>query len=698
MVQHRLQPLLCPRSIAVVGASPRPGTFGHSCWQAVLETGFDGDLFLVNPRYDEIEGRPCWPDLASLPRPVEHAALIVANARLESVFDATVAAGIPAATIFASGYLEDDGDPPLLQRLKAKARQAGLLVCGGNGSGFVNRAEKVQVALAGRRASMETGPVALISQSGSVYLGLVQTDGRLGFNLTVSSGQEISVTAADYMDYALELESTRAIALFLETIRDPQAFRAAAEKALARGVPVVAVKAARTEESARMAVSHSGALAGDDAAHDAFFERYAVLRTDDIAEMIATLQLAIQPRPFVPGGLVAMTDSGGEREHLVDLAEARGVPFARISPQTKAKLASRLEYGLEPANPLDAWGTGKDYVAIFSDCWQALMADPAAAMGLWVADMRDREPYRKHFIEGASAVCRRTGKPMAFATCVPGGIVHETARRLYALGIPFIDGLGPAVAAVAHAMAWCDWRAAPAMVPPPGPDGAIVARWRRRLAAGGPLGEGDGLALARDFGLPTVETVAVASEEEAVQAVARLGGKVVLKTAMPGLAHKSDVGGVVLGLEGGEAVAAAFRALAASLGPRCLLQPLAPAGAEMVFGLVKDAQFGPLVLVGTGGIFVEALRDTALAVPPFDARFARRLIDRLRARPLLDGARGRAAADIDALALALARFSVLAACLGDILAEFELNPVLAGAQGPLAVDALLRPQTEEEKP
>ncbi len=694
MVQHRLQPLLCPRSIAVVGASPRPGSFGRGCWQAVLETGFSGELFLVNPRYDEIEGRCCWPDLASLPRRVDHAALIVANARLESVFDATLAAGIPAATIFASGYLEGDGDPPLLQRLKAKAGRAGLLVCGGNGSGFTNRAEGVQVTLGGGRSSLKRGSVALISQSGSIYLGLVQTDGRLGFNLTVSSGQEISVTAADYMDYALGLESTRAIALFLETIRDPQAFAAAADKAQAQGVPVVAVKVARTEESARMAIGHSGALAGDDSAHDAFFERHNVLRCGDIGEMIATLQLATQPRALGRGGLVAMTDSGGEREHLVDLAAARGVPFATIAPETRAKLAQRLEYGLEAANPLDAWGTGKDYVAIFLDCWQALMADPEAAMGLWVADMRDSEAYRKHFIAGAEAICRRSGKPMAFATCVPGGIVHETARHLHDLGIPFIEGLETAVAATAHFMAWRERRQRPAMAPPDGPGAATVARWRRRLGAAGPLGEGEGLALARDFGLPAVETIAVASAEEAVAAARRLATPVALKSARAGLAHKSDAGGVHLGLEDAGAVRAAHGALAAGLGPHCLVQPMAPAGTETVFGLVQDGQFGPLVLVGAGGILVEALQDSVLAVPPFDARFARRLIDRLAARPLLDGVRGRAAADIDALAQALARFSVLAACLGDMLAEFELNPVIAGPQGALAVDALLRLKEE----
>ena len=691
MVQHRLQPLLAPRSVAIVGASPKQESFGWTSYRALADCGFEGRIALVNPGYEEIDGRPCFPSLSAIPEGVEHAMLNVANARLEAVFDEAIAAGIPAVTIFASGYLEGDSDPPLLARLRSKARAAGLLVCGGNGSGFYNRAEKVQITLAGGRGGPQVGPVTLIAQSGSIYLGMIQTDGRLDFNMTISSGQEIGTSAAEYMDYALELESTRAIALFLETIRDPQGFRTAADKALARGVPVVVLKVARTEESAKMAVSHSGALAGNDAAYDAVFERHGVQRVHDLDAMIATLQMAIQPRPFVQGGLVAITDSGGEREHLADMASDAGVPFARINQATTDKLAARLEYGLDPVNPLDAWGTGKDYAPIFLDCWKALMEDPDCGVGIWVADVRDGEKYRTVFTHTAHEIAAAAGKPMAFASCVPNGISHETARRLREIGTPLIDGLGPAMTAVARMMAWRDRRAAPAMVPPAAPSAELVERWRKRLAEGRTLEEAEGLALAADFGLAVPATAIVTDVGEAVAAAGRLGYPVALKTAVEGIAHKSDVGGVRLNLEDGDGVADAFEDMAARLGPRCIVSPMAPAGTEMVFGMVRDATFGPLVLVGAGGIFVEVLKDAQLAVPPFDAAFARRLIDRLRARPLLDGVRGRPAADLDALAQALARFSVLAATLGEAIAELDINPVIAGPGGAIAVDALVVP-------
>ena len=688
MTEHRLRPLLNPRSIAVVGASANRESFGWSSWQAIREIGYDGDLFLVNPRYDDIDGERCYGDVASIGRPVEHAMLNVSNPNLERVFDEAIAAGVKAVTIFASCYVENDGDPPLLERLKRKAREVSLLVCGGNGAGFVNREERVQVTLSGGRSSLEVGPITLISQSGSIYLGMLQTDGRLGFNLTVTSGQEIAVTAGDYMDYALGLESTRAIGLVLETVRDAAGFREMASRAFERGVPVVAIKFARTPESIRMARTHSGALAGNDAAYDAVFRHHAIQRVDDIDALIATLQMAVQPRRFWPGGIVALTDSGGEREHLVDLAHRHEVPFAAISEDTTRRMEACLEHGLEATNPVDAWGTGKNFVDIYTECWDALMSDPASAAGLWVADIRDFDVFRTPCIEPARMIAERTGKPMCFANCVPAGVVHEKARELAAAGIPLIDGLNAAVTAFSRMLALRDHRT---MRPPGAPPDDVIGHWRSRLAEGGALDEAEGLALVRDFGCETTEPVIVESTDDVMEAAERFDGPLVLKTAMPGHHHKSDVDGVRLGIEGKGALVEAWQEMASRLGPRALVAPMAPPGVEMMFGLVHDETFGPLVLVAAGGILAEVVDDSLLAVPPLDADAALVLIDRLRAGRLLDGVRGRPANDRRALAEMLARFSVLVASLGDMIAELDLNPVIAGAEGAIAVDALVVP-------
>jgi acyl-CoA synthetase (NDP forming) len=649
--------------------------------------GFEGVLYRVNPRYDEIDGEPCYPSLAALPETPEHAAIMLANERVEAALDAAIAAGVKAVTLFASCYLEGDTSPPLLERIKRKAREAGLQVCGGNGMGFYNREHKVRCSM-GDGPREEPGPVTLIAQSGSIFDALSANDGRLRFNLTISPGQEASTSTADYMDFALELPSTRVIALFIETIRNPEGFIAAAEKAAARDVPIVAIKVARTEESARFAVSHSAAIAGDDTAYEAVFERYGVLRCDDVDELFATCQLLSQPWRVGPGGIAAITDSGGERELLADHADAAGVRFARIGERTRKRLEERLDYGLEPENPLDAWGTGHDYPGIFSDCMGALLDDPDTALGIWVTDLRDGDDYCKPYVDGTPDVVADRDTPLIFATCLNSGLDAGVTRQLAEAGVPALEGMRPTLAAIRHAFDYRDVREREPLQPPAPPAAQIVARWQERIEAGDALDEAEGYALLRDFGVPAPQARVAEDASGALAAARELGFPVALKTAMPGIAHKSDVGGVALGLAGAGAVENSYAALADRLGPRVLVTSMADAGVEMVFGKVTDAQFGPLVMLGVGGVFVETLRDVRFAVPPIDATWARRMIDGLQARALLDGARGRPAADIDALAQAFARFSVLASSLDAQLAEVDVNPIIAGPKGVMAVDVL----------
>ena len=685
---HRLDPLLRPRSLALVGASPRPATYGRRMIAACLEAGFEGDVFLVNPKYDEIDGRPCYPSLRALPAPAEHAVLMVANARLEAVLAEAIETGVRAATIFASCYLDDGRAPSLLERLGAEARAAGIEICGGNGSGFYNRESRTRCHMWGQGAE-EPGPVTLISQSGSAWAAMVNSDGRLRWNLSVSCGQEIATDAAAYMDFALEMETTRAIGLFIETVREPEAFIAALRKAAEKNVPVVVVKVARTEVSKRFAASHSGAIAGDDALYDAIFERHGVLRVADLDELMATLQLVSLDRRAGLGGLVAMSDSGGEREQLVDVASDQGVPFATIEEATEARLSANLEFGLAPENPLDAWGTGHDYDRIFHACMEALLADPAAALGLWIADLRDETPYHQGYVEAAERIAAAGSKPLAFATCFSGGANSGFAERLRLAGVPLLEGLRPALVAVRRALDYRDFQARPAIRAPEPPAAEVVARWRARLAAGGPLDEVDGLALLADFGIPVSVARIAESAGDARAAARALGFPVAMKTAAPGIAHKSDVGGVHLDLGDDESVCAAYADLAGRLGARVLVSPMAAAGVELAFGLVSDPQFGTFVMIGAGGLLVETLGDACFAVPPVDARTARAIMDRLSVKPVLDGVRGRPGVDLDALCEAFARFSVLAAALGGEIAELDVNPVIAGPRGVTAVDALV---------
>jgi acyl-CoA synthetase (NDP forming) len=691
---HRLTPLLRPASIALVGASAAPDTVGAGMIRSTAKLSKGHRVYLVNPKYAEIDGMKCYPSIATLPEVVDHVVLGIGNARIEGLIDEAIGRGVKAATIFGSCYLEADDTPPLTRRIAAKAAAAGLQICGGNGMGFYNLDHDLRVCGFPPPEWLECGGITFISHSGSAFSALVHNDRRFRFNLAVSSGQELATTAADYLDYALDQPTTRAVGLFLETVRDPARFVAALEKAAERDIPIVALKVGRTAESAALAVSHSGAIAGDHGAYEAVFDRFGVIEVDDLDELGNALLLMESPRRAAKGGLASMHDSGGLRELLVDVASAQGVKFAKIDANTTATLAARLDYGLEPINPLDAWGTGHDYEAIFTDCLTALANDPDTAIAGLFVEPRDGYYLSEGYGRLLQASAAQTGKPIILTTNMASNGADELCRRLVRAGVPVMLGIAPALKAIRAALDRRDWQALPPLAPPLAPAG-MRAIWLPRLSTGQVLEEAEGLALFADYGLPVLPHRIVDSAAAAQAAAREIGFPVVLKTAMPGILHKSEARGVKLGLVDAIAVAAAWDDVAARLGPRAIVMPMVgqgpDRGVELAFGALHDAQFGPIVLVGAGGVLIELLRDRSFAVPPFDAVRGRRLIDRLSLRPLLNGVRGAPPVDLDAISDALARFSVMTADLAGLLREVDVNPLIAGPRGCVALDALVAP-------
>ena len=687
---HRLDPVLRPRSVAIIGASPREGTVGNMFLRQLriggYETQHGGRLYLVNPRYPEIDGVACYKSLAALPEVPEHVAFAVPNAAIEETLDEAIAAGVPAGAIVSSLYLAEDRDPPLIERISTRCRAAGFLLCGANGMGFYNFIDGVWMCGFRTRTNHRPGTVAFLSHSGSALCSLVDAEARIDYNYVVSSGQELSLTLADYLDFVLEQPSTKVIGLFMESARDPAAFEAALAKAQERRVPIVALKVGRTEASARLFVSHSGALGGDDGVYQALFDRYGVQRVSSIDELAVALMLFQQsPAPLRPGGLCSMHDSGGERELIIDLAEHYGVAFARLSEATTQKLAARLDPGLAPVNPLDAWGTSNDAQSVYRDCLEAMMEDPDTAIGATVCDRRADGAFNQRHGALATEIMALSGKPIVVCSNHQGSGDSNDTIAVAQGGVPVLDGVPAFLTGVRRLFDFRDFM-------PPGPapaiDHATIAKWRERLATGGTLDEHASLDLLADCGISVIPRCRAETRREAVAAAASLGYPVVLKSAAAGIAHKSEVGGVRLGLTR-EEVAAAYDDLAARLGPRVLVAPMAGAGVEMILGMTRDEQFGPTLLIGVGGIHAEVLRDVVLALPPFDAAWARRLIDRLKLRRLLDGIRGQPAGDVAALAEAASRLSGLAVALGDLIKEIDVNPIIVGPEGCVAVDALV---------
>jgi acetate---CoA ligase (ADP-forming) len=686
MTDHALTPLLAPHSIAVVGASPRPDTPGHDVLRMLARGGFTGRLYPVNPRYDSIEGMPCFSSLRHLPETVDLTIMSIANARLEDAMSEAAAMQVRSAVIFASGYLDQDESPRLTERLTAIARAAGMSLCGGNCMGYYNEMAHVWACGFPSPRQPRCGGITLISHAGSVFGVLAHNDPRLHFNLLVSSGQELVTTAADYLDYALEQPQTHVIGLFLETIRDPARFTAALAKAAMRRVPVVALKVGRTEASAALAVSHSGAMAGNDAAYEALFDRAGVIRVHDLDEMACTLLLLQGGRRASAGGLAAIHDSGGEREMVVDLAHDAKVPFARIGEQTVAVLRATLDYGLDPVNPLDAWGTGEEFVASFSTCFRALVNDPDAALGVFFNDLRDGS----YLSQGFAAVCRevhgQTTKPVVLITNYSQVRHDRVACELVDADVPVLDGTVAGLKAIRHLLDYRDFERRPEDPPP---TLNIDPAAGHRLARGGALDEVDAWSLLRDYGIATPAHALVSSADAAVAAAQRVGLPVALKTAMPGILHKTEVSGVRLNLATSAAVRAAYHTMAERLGPSVLVSAMVPSGIELALGVLPDPQFGPVVMLAAGGVLIEMLQDARYALAPFGAATARRMLEGLRVHSLLSGRRGAAPVDFDALAATIARFSVLAWDLRGLVSEIDVNPIIVGAQGTTAVDALI---------
>ncbi len=689
MNKHRLDPLLRPKSVAVVGASKRTDSIGEWALKNLKIGGFKGRVFPVNPNYDKIQEHRCYPSIASLPEVPDLVIFGVGDHRLEASLDEAIVAGIPAAVIQSTLVLDDDSEPLLKERVQTKIADAGMLVCGSNCMGFYNVRDYVWTCGFDSALHEAPGNVSLISHSGSGMSGIIDCEERLRINLAVSAGNELSVSMDEYLDFALDLPETHAVGLFVETARNPEGFKAALEKAARRRIPIVALKVGRTEESARLTVSHSGAMAGDDATYEALFDRYGVQRARDQDEFTTMLIMFAELHPVGAGGLVSLHDSGGERQLFVDLADDANVPLTTLTDETVEKLEDVIDPELPAVNPLDAWSRGgPEASSQMTRGLSLMMQDPGAAFGVVV---HDRAPFGKIYPSYLTYMQRaraESGKPVALVSATQGTGCDDAVVTSTHAGFPVLDGVSQFLKGANALFAYRDFllrgRGEQAA-----PDEKLVERWSNRLRTGDTLGELDGLNILSDFGIATPSPIAASDENSVTAAANSCGYPVVLKTAKPGLLHKSDQGGVIVGIEDQEQLLHMYALMRNRLGDDVLIAKMADTGVEMILGLKRDPQFGPVVLMGFGGVLAASISDVQFALPPFDASHARRCLDRLRLRPLLDGVRGAPAANIDAFCILAERFSLMADSLRDVLSEVDVNPVIVSDTGATAVDALL---------
>ncbi len=680
---------LDPRSVAVIGASENPDKIGGRPVDYLARFGFRGRVFPINPNRALIQGLKSFPDLAALPEPPDVAVIAVPGAAAVAAVEACAQAGVKIAIMMASGFGETEGGKAQERDMAARARARGLRIVGPNAQGLANFATGAVASFSSMyiEAPPEDGPVAIVSQSGAMSVvpyGLLRGQG-IGIRHSHATGNDCDVTASELAVAVAQDPGIRLLLLYLESIPDPHHLAEAARVAHARGLPVIALKPGRTEAGQAAARSHTGALANEDRVVGAFMERHGIRRVRDTAEMVDAVALYL--KGWVPQGrrLVVISNSGATCVMAADAASDAGMPLATLSADTQAGLRAVLPSFAATANPVDITAALLTNSRLFSEILPVIARDPAAdafLIGVPVAGAAYDVPV---FARDAAAFAGLTGKPLAIAAPQPA-----VAGHFKAAGLPVFTFETQAVAAL---------------------DGfirhhALIARARRRAASAatpGPaageetlLNEADSLACLAAAGIPVVPHRLCRTPDEAVAAWEDLGRRVVVKGCSADLAHKSEHGLVRLNLLDASAVRGAFadcRRILGSGGLRfdgVLGAAMARGRRELLVGAHRDPGFGPVVVLGDGGKYVEAIPDTALLLPLFDADDVCAALGRLRIAPLLRGVRGEPPMDTAALAAAVVAVGQLV--LDDpAISSLDINPMLlSGAgEGCTALDAVV---------
>jgi acyl-CoA synthetase (NDP forming) len=676
-------PLLTPSSIAIVGASERSRwplrIFGN-----LRDYGFPGKTYPVNPRVSEVWGVKCYPDLASLPEPPDHALVIVPAPAVQAVMETGVAAGLKSATVYAS-QIGEGHDPEIVARgtaLKALIDRSGIVICGPNCMGINAVREKYFGYPNEDLCRLAPGSVAFVTQSGGTlqYIGSMAAHRGVRFNYMVSSGNELSLDLADYVNFFAESAETRVIALFIEGIRRPPAFMAAAAKALAAGKPIIAVKTGKSQKSQASAQSHTGAISGDYGAYLAMCERYGIIACPTLDDMVEML-LAFQSGRLPKGPRVGwMTTSGGTVDLLYDyLEDIPGTETPDFDPETKAKLRPLVPAELALKNPLDAGNPIND--ASDAELCKVIAADPNVDMIAWGGTPPTGKRVRD--VSVTRAITEATDKPVLGFIRMQHVIEKVSVDFQDQVGIPFLQGL-PAVIRTMAALSFYSARKGRKLAPLPAPRGRAETLEGVALEA----------ALA-NHGLTPPKSEVARTPSEAAAAAAKIGFPVAVKIVSAQISHKTEVGGVRLNLTSPADVERAAAALAATAekavpGARIdgfLVQEMVD-GEEVILGARLDPLYGPMLVLGSGGILVELIKDVAFRLLPVSAADAGAMIAELKAAKLLAGFRGRPAADVDALVTAICGLSDFYLDHRHLLSDLEVNPliVLPKGEGVRAVD------------
>ncbi|MCO5092179.1 acetate--CoA ligase family protein [Bosea sp. (in: a-proteobacteria)] len=683
--------LFRPKSIAVVGASPSHQWLKKSIL-SFPDMGYEGKVYAVNPRYSEVAGAPCFPSLSDIPE-VPDAILIGLNRdRVLPVVEEAISLGIGGAVVLAIGFAEaGEIGRERQQRMRQISLDADFALVGPNCQGLVDFTSRTALYM-GKVAAYEPGVVALISQSGSVTTALTDNNRGVRWSQIVSAGNEAVVDSADLLRYFVDDPGVKVIGAFLETIRDPERFFAECDRAKAAGKPVVVLKSGTSEAGAQAAAAHSGALAAPDRLYDALFARHGVHRARSMEALLETLlamQLDRRPRS---NRMASITASGGQIELILDQTDKTDLTHVPFTPDTAALLRKRLPDFLATTNPLDYWGMDdleNNHPALLHE----IASDPNIDIVLSAAGFSsyptntDRGELEERLIPH-KALAAKHDKVVVMLDTVDGTVPGEIAESGLKGNILVLSGLSEGLEALSHLVA--DGKAAHKMAPAPAFDVAKTrALFNAIKAPSSGMPTSDLLTAA---GLPVVESRHALSADAAVRAASELGYPVVMKVADPSLLHKTEVGGVLVGVKDALAVTDGFDKLSAIAPGGVVVQPMMAGDVELFAGFTNHEELGPFLIVGTGGIWAELFDDVSVRPVGLAAGEARAMLESLKGYPLLRGVRGKPACDIDAVVALIEKLDAFAREFGDKIAAIDLNPIMVTPKAAVIVDTLVIPK------
>ena len=704
MIEHRktagkdaLALFARPQSVAVIGASPDLSRYPGKVINNLKRFNYPGRVYAVTPRHAEVLGYRCYPDMKSLPEPVDVALVLLGAGNAPAALAQAAAAGARSAIIYSAGMAEVGAEGQVLQaEIRRIADEYGIRILGPNCLGAVNVVNKTVLcgAAALVREKIIAGAIGVAAQSGGMMGSIVDRawSQGIGISYAFSTGNEADLDLADCIDFLAGDEHTRAISLFVETVRDVARFRAACEGAAAVGKPVVALKIGRSERGRHVALTHTAALAGDDRAYDALFERLGVTRVEALDDLFLTPNLLVNSRPPAGNRLAIACSSGGLASHAADVCADLGLTLSDLQPETLGKIRE-LQSGFGDAyNPLDITGhvVSKESWWMVKHILELLLADPGVdALVFGQPTSQFSNEAAKDIIDIAA-----TSQKPIFPFWTGSAAIAPALERLREANIPVFEDTAACLRAVRASVRVREFRERAKAQLRLVIDKARAIKARRLLAGSVQgLSEHDSKRLLAMYGIAAPKERVVRNAAEAAEAAVAIGFPVAVKAHSVKLQHKSEHGGVRLNVQTAREARAAFKDVTGSAGTdEALIARMLSGGTELILGLTRDPQIGLILAIGIGGIFVEIMRDVQIALPPLRSGEAERMLSALRGAKILDGARGRPKADRAAIVKAITGLSQLAVEIGDGIEQIDVNPLIAGPRGAWAADGLVIPR------